>query len=294
MESQVEDAEQGRGNTDPEQMVSKAESRVEGHQQKENSPIATISVAIFILLALGAVAFLYYQNQQLKNMLANYQSQPANSPTPTATADPTANWKTYTDPSNRFGVKYPSDWVRSKNATNKNKYTQVVDLAKTLDSTFYGPDQVHALWIKLVDNPTNQSLEQIIKSGTLDKNYGTLSTIYNTGANIPPKFTTSTVNGYQIYQPDDNWPSAFGIKTAFIKNPINNSYAWINIEPYDSGKQELTNIFDQILSTFKFINPTASPSGIPVACPQLAKQCPDGSYVSPTGPNCEFAPCPTP
>jgi hypothetical protein len=31
-----------------------------------------------------------------------------------------------------------------------------------------------------------------------------------------------------------------------------------------------------------------------VACPQLAKQCPDGSYVSPTGPNCEFAPCPTP
>ena len=28
------------------------------------------------------------------------------------------------------------------------------------------------------------------------------------------------------------------------------------------------------------------------ACTQEAKQCPDGSYVGRTGPNCEFAPCP--
>jgi hypothetical protein len=30
----------------------------------------------------------------------------------------------------------------------------------------------------------------------------------------------------------------------------------------------------------------------PVACTQEAKQCPDGSYVSRSGPNCEFAACP--
>jgi hypothetical protein len=30
----------------------------------------------------------------------------------------------------------------------------------------------------------------------------------------------------------------------------------------------------------------------PVICTQDAKQCPDGSYVGRTGPNCEFAPCP--
>jgi len=29
-----------------------------------------------------------------------------------------------------------------------------------------------------------------------------------------------------------------------------------------------------------------------VACSMIAKQCPDGSYVSQTGPNCEFAACP--
>ncbi|HCR35906.1 hypothetical protein A2130_00070 [Candidatus Woesebacteria bacterium GWC2_33_12] len=48
------------------------------------------------------------------------------------------------------------------------------------------------------------------------------------------------------------------------------------------------NVFDQILSTFKF---TGSE---PVSCTKEVKLCPDGSTVSRTGPNCEFAPCPTP
>lgn len=30
----------------------------------------------------------------------------------------------------------------------------------------------------------------------------------------------------------------------------------------------------------------------PVACTMEAKQCPDGSYVGRTGPNCEFSACP--
>ncbi len=33
---------------------------------------------------------------------------------------------------------------------------------------------------------------------------------------------------------------------------------------------------------------------MPVACTQEAKECPDGSYVGRTGPNCEFAACPSP
>ncbi len=33
--------------------------------------------------------------------------------------------------------------------------------------------------------------------------------------------------------------------------------------------------------------------GEPVFCTMDAKQCPDGSYVGRTGPNCQFAPCPS-
>jgi hypothetical protein len=37
-----------------------------------------------------------------------------------------------------------------------------------------------------------------------------------------------------------------------------------------------------------------APSSIPpgIACPAIAKLCPDGSYVSPQGPRCEFPACP--
>src|SRR3972149_7846548 len=38
--------------------------------------------------------------------------------------------------------------------------------------------------------------------------------------------------------------------------------------------------------------PAPIPNPEPVACTEEAKQCPDGSYVSRTGKNCEFAKCP--
>ena len=40
-----------------------------------------------------------------------------------------------------------------------------------------------------------------------------------------------------------------------------------------------------------FLSPTNIPNNNTV-CTQDAKQCPDGSYVSRTGPKCEFSPCP--
>jgi hypothetical protein len=53
--------------------------------KKDNHWITIASMAAFVLLALGAVVFLYYQNQQLKKMLAGYAT-PVASPKPTAEA----------------------------------------------------------------------------------------------------------------------------------------------------------------------------------------------------------------
>ena len=61
------------------------------------------------------------------------------------------------------------------------------------------------------------------------------------------------------------------------------------------GKEKFIPIFDQILSTFKFINTqTTTPTTTPVmkACQMDARICPDGSSVGRTGPNCEFEECP--
>ena len=42
----------------------------------------------------------------------------------------------------------------------------------------------------------------------------------------------------------------------------------------------------------QFDNAFGHPPGADRACTQEAKLCPDGSAVSRTGPNCEFAACP--
>jgi hypothetical protein len=46
-----------------------------------------------------------------------------------------------------------------------------------------------------------------------------------------------------------------------------------------------------VLSSFLALKGMAD--NAPVACPMIAKLCPDGSSVSPKGPNCEIPACPT-
>lgn len=71
--------------------------------------IMIVAVALFILATLSIVAFLYYQNQQLKSMLTSYQT-PSGSPTPVATVDSTADWKIYSDKKEGIEFKYPNNW----------------------------------------------------------------------------------------------------------------------------------------------------------------------------------------
>ncbi len=55
------------------------------------------------------------------------------------------------------------------------------------------------------------------------------------------------------------------------------------------GALILASTFSYAVNTYRAI--PAQP-GRQIACSQEAKQCPDGSYVGRTGPNCQFAPCP--
>jgi hypothetical protein len=58
------------------------------NQPSNNSNGLTIlSLAVFILLSLGVIIFLYYQNQQLKSIISNYQNVQL-TPTPVATSTP--------------------------------------------------------------------------------------------------------------------------------------------------------------------------------------------------------------
>ena len=210
--------------------------------------LTPLLVTLF-LAALTTTGLIFLRSQDLSRQLAAAQPSPTASATVTPSADPTSTWQTYTNTAFGFSFKYPPGWTIKKDVNDVSAYMQASDVTIKLDSVFYNSDKIHVLWIKKINNTANESLIQIIRSGILDKDYGTLSTSFGTA---DPKFKTTTINGYQIYEPDSNWPTAFGIKTAFIENPIDNSYSWINIEPYTDSSLDTT--FAQILSTFKFTN----------------------------------------
>lgn len=82
--------------------------------RNEKGNILVIVLAGFLLLAIGAAGYFFWQNQQLQNVPSNQyptNSNQVNSPTP-STQDETVNWKTFQSSSAPFTFKYPvtSEW----------------------------------------------------------------------------------------------------------------------------------------------------------------------------------------
>lgn len=235
---------------------------VEGQAPKDPHGITIAAMAIFVLLALAAVAFLYYQNQQLKSMLASYQTQAT--PTPSATTDPTVNWKTYDNQVLGLSFKYPEGYTLEEKGQKD--------------------------YINLITNPNDPFKDQIGIDGqsiTSKMAYGSVVSIQKESLK---NIQESTSSGWLRITGDGIRESEGEKFTIAIYKLGNNAIkmSTISIDP------NVLQNFGQILSTFKFTGPTASPSAKPVACTQEAKLCPNGTYVGRTGPNCEFAPCPTP
>ena len=204
---------------------------------KQSNSLTVISVALFILMSLGVIAFLYYQNQQLKGMLANYQATPAptSSTTALATADPTANWKTYTNTSANYSIKYPIDW--------KIENYGLMDPKPALPDTknvhlFFQPD------------PSRVAVELNIEE------------VSSISADIQAKSkevkSIGTDQSSKCWTTDDTMTSF-----CWLKVPNASKYLNFIISNYKNSGDKTT--IDRILSTFKFTS--ASPSPMPKTTP---------------------------
>lgn len=82
-------------------------------EPKAKFPVMYLVLSLLILVFLTATAFLYYQNMQLKNMLASYQNSTSPTPTtyqsPVPTTDTTVNWKTYINKTYGISFNYPKE-----------------------------------------------------------------------------------------------------------------------------------------------------------------------------------------
>lgn len=192
-----------------------------------------IIVAILVLLSL-AIAFLFYQNWQLKQTVNRLYQSLASNPTPPQmvslpTPDPTADWKTYTNSEIGISLKYPSDYKISEQKITTGISIQL----KNKENTIYIGEGLFGS-----DNKPFNTEEIIIDGKKLNK-YSYKYELNNTTESIEQI----------VVQLSEETPE-FYIRTV----------SWYSQPPRRALSQKEIELFDQILSTFKFIEPLITPS----------------------------------
>lgn len=244
-------------------------------EKKKSLPVAMSLLIILLILSLGALVYFVFQNMQLNKQIeafkVGYQvATNLASPTPVATADPTADWKTYTNQKVGYTANYPSDWQtkltepttsqesQGNNTTtiafSKDDYELTITtsslggggiICKFDDSTqdeFAGPatDKLGASYDigTFLGMPARRNLNPI----TNVNQYGTLrqSIVYTYEACVPIESDLKR---------SDN---KLGYTSTINKNNL------IIYNEYHTPQENINNnnlkIMDQILSTFKFTN----------------------------------------
>lgn len=220
---------------------------------KSNSSILKIIILIIIVLILGIILGNYFNLNQMLSSLIKPQPKACTmeakvcpngtsvsrsgpncefSPCPTAiaTPDPTANWKTYTDSTYGFSFKYPQD----------HKIEQ-------RENGFF-----------VISLTTDQNPQGGISIDSRNQNPN-----YKTFTEAEQYYHTS----YTINQEDtvNNWKTFIAVgKEGMVQNMIFK----IAIAPYKNGvinietinNQAYSKLFDQILSSFKFLDETGDTS----------------------------------
>lgn len=249
---------------------------------KRSFPLWIFPLIAFLLVALAGG--MYFLGQQKSNQQPVAQT---NIPTPTVTPtpDPMAGWKTFTNETKGYSLKYPA----SLDVINWDKYEDKGTSVAFCDCPPGGKDSGAIIWsmtieilplskYKTIENYISSSYKLALKDILLQP---------TTVATIPAKrMKLDKELPYSAYSvPTDN--------IYFIKD--NSIYSIIRSVP------EITDDdFEKMLQSFKFSESSSASSSAPnsqitetqTMCTMDAKICPDGSSVSRTGPKCEFAACP--
>jgi len=179
-------------------------------------------MAICLLIATCLAGLFYFQIQKLSKELSQYQIQP--SPTPTATPDPTADWKTYTNTVYRYSLKHPQNWKTEALAAGSQ--------GKEALENSTGLNIIEADSVKDYPDTTIQVFD--LEPTYLEE--GTKTTMVVNGIEMIKRETKQETNLYtQVY----------------TMKVFNGKFLEILFR-YNPTAQTL-GVFDQILSTFKFL-----------------------------------------
>lgn len=242
--------------------------------KQKTSPIIIIAATFVLLAAAAASAYLYIQNQSLKSQLIKLQSTPIPTPTP---ADSMANWKIYTDSNSGFTIKYPSDYLFNSDVKQSDKsrlsitsrlISEITDASMNFTKEVALKDEIslqNGNYGEHVDWPTSNSEKVVTLDGVNAKTYLVLGRF--DVCDVSPQRTAILYhNNYQI-----------NITLAAPSNIARLAPDYFRVEKAECGDvpmwkadstfytdlvsqkapisiQNWYNSFDQILSTFKFVD----------------------------------------
>ena len=232
--------------------------------------IKTIIFSVLIITTLGLIAYLIFQNQKLQKQIQNPQlSQTIQAPSPAFLSisptpktvssislppDETAGWKTYINRKYNYQLKYPSDFKIVKGPVLESELPMLDNISfdgkqKPEDSNsgvVFGlnanPTDFNGVALLCVDN--DSCLNAWMK--VLGKTSNQVSFVSVNLLGVDQK-GFEYINQNSLYtQQNKYFIFLYKGKPWIISITINN---FSNAET-----QEINLLFDQILSTFKFIN----------------------------------------
>ncbi|MCX6793645.1 MAG: hypothetical protein NTY06_00905 [Candidatus Gottesmanbacteria bacterium] len=191
---------------------------------KPKSSLLTGFIVIILLLFLGAVGFLVYQNRQLKQQISHVQPTPTPLITPITTPDPTANWKTFT--LNEIIFRYPPNWTNQE-------YVQ----------TPFGAE------IK-----SNDGTQRIVVLSGINKGHTTADLSEFINSLIANGANRLTLNGSEASESKITYQGS-KISTVYVTSKDKTSQYSITLQaPEAYSDQQIDELLSKILSTFKFTN----------------------------------------
>ena len=206
-----------------------------------------ILISLVVLALASTAGYFYLQNQKLKSQISATPT-PLGSPEPSAeAADPTADWKTYTNTKYGFSFKYPSELVRlEENLDNafKEKYSKDDSKEGSLEfmfdvSRYTAENSTPYNSLILSIFPTNQTAEEYAKEHKVS------------GGGFPSetKVTVSKTGEFETVQWFGSYKN-YSTQYLSIKKEGRLYNFGITGTGYDQDDKKI--LLDQILSTFEF------------------------------------------
>lgn len=214
-------------------------------------PWLAVTLSFLVLSVLGVLG---YQNLSLKKQIVSLKTASLSQPTfqisPSPTPDPTANWETYTDSINKFSIKYPKDKIavlRTKDAYMEfcNVGSSIVSIELYNQGQRIPPPEVA---IEFTGFLATTIATKTLSSGLSPREWTQINCKGNWVADPSTQVDRILLNGswLTIYTGGQMGTGSFVVYPK--DDRIYLFYGW----PVTTIDQ--MNIFDQILSTFKFIN----------------------------------------